>query len=293
MASADTDVYGLIATGVMRFADNANIPNHPGNADWQRYQTWLAAGHTPRPLQPDATYVWNGTAWVQDPTLAANKNNAGVQTQLDGDDKAAIRSMRSIVNTLARLSPAFPPPGNTDQSYLINNEQSAQTTRKNWQPPAALTLTDAKALKIERLRVQGLAYIQIGFIAQTFRWRSSQDQVIYMSLCGYLVSGEIMLADSKIHIWDYNGVERALSPLNAGKLAGAMQAWLYIAQQEYWVQVAKVNACTTSAQVDAIVWTTRFTTNSPWNADTGMPTLLPFDEQPPTDDEILSQVLWT
>jgi len=291
--AADFDTYGLLESGVRRFADSAHIPPADGNFDWQSYQAWLAEGHVPRPKQPDDVSVWDGGKWVQDPALVQEKNNRSVQAELEGDDRDAIRSTRSLVNTLARLSPAFQPPSNTDQAYLVSNEQAAQTARKNWQPPAAPTLAEAKGLKIEKLRVQGLAYIGIGFIAQTLRWRASVDQVTYMSYCGFLVSGEILLPDSKLHIWDYNGVERVLTPLNAGKLAGAMQAWLYLAQQEYWVQVAKVNASTTVAQIDAIVWTTKYTVNSPWNADAPFPQLQELPEQPPIEQEVLDQVLWT
>jgi hypothetical protein len=34
---------------VIRDADNAHIPNHSGNIDWQGYQAWLDAGNTPNP----------------------------------------------------------------------------------------------------------------------------------------------------------------------------------------------------------------------------------------------------
>lgn len=34
---------------IMRMTDNALIPADAGNADWQKYQQWLAAGNTPLP----------------------------------------------------------------------------------------------------------------------------------------------------------------------------------------------------------------------------------------------------
>jgi hypothetical protein len=39
-------------SSVIRDADAAWIPNEPLNADWQTYQTWLAAGNTPSPAAP-------------------------------------------------------------------------------------------------------------------------------------------------------------------------------------------------------------------------------------------------
>ena len=35
--------------GVKRVADNAYIPNDPGNRDWAEYQRWLADGNQPDP----------------------------------------------------------------------------------------------------------------------------------------------------------------------------------------------------------------------------------------------------
>jgi hypothetical protein len=221
-------------------------------------------------------------------------NNTPLIQQLDTTDKDSIRSLRNVVNTLARLSSVFPPTAGTDQAYLLNAEMSARNARKQLQPPAALSLPDAKAQKIERLRVQGLAYIGIGFIAQTIRWRSTQDQIIYINQCGFLVSGEILLGDGKVHIWDYTGVERALTPLNAGKLVGALNAWLYVAQKEFWGQAALVNACTTNAQVDAITWTTKYNASNLFNADTMTPVsvaaTLPAEE--PIPPEVLRMSDW-
>lgn len=37
---------------VLRFPDMGNIPNDPGNTDWQEFQKWLAAGNTPQPADP-------------------------------------------------------------------------------------------------------------------------------------------------------------------------------------------------------------------------------------------------
>lgn len=35
--------------GVIRTADNANIPPDVNNKDWQEYQAWLAVPNTPDP----------------------------------------------------------------------------------------------------------------------------------------------------------------------------------------------------------------------------------------------------
>lgn len=37
------------STGVIRTSDNALIPADADNADWRKYQQWLAAGNTPLP----------------------------------------------------------------------------------------------------------------------------------------------------------------------------------------------------------------------------------------------------
>lgn len=37
------------STSMIRMTDNALIPADAGNADWQKYQQWLAAGNTPQP----------------------------------------------------------------------------------------------------------------------------------------------------------------------------------------------------------------------------------------------------
>lgn len=50
--SPDNSIY---SGAVIRDADGASIPADPRNADWQKYQTWLAAANTPTtppPLTP-------------------------------------------------------------------------------------------------------------------------------------------------------------------------------------------------------------------------------------------------
>lgn len=270
--ASDFDTYGLIANGVMRFADNANIPNSVSNSDWQQYQTWLAAGHTPRPLQPGPTYTWNGAAWIEDISAAEAANNDALRQSLSTNDTDVVRSMRSVVTTMARLSPAFPPPPGTDRSYLLLSEQDAQSKRGQYKPPYGPTLAEAKALKIDQLRTQGLAYIQIGFIAQTWTWNtSSLEQMVYITLGGYLPQGNLLTADGKVHIWDASGAERALTPLNATKLAGALLQWTYLAQREFWQKVAQVNACQSVYDVYGVTWDPVYSPSNVFNADTYRP----------------------
>ena len=44
------DFYGQ-AQGVIRLSDGAFIPPDPENADWRRYQDWLADGGVPEPAE--------------------------------------------------------------------------------------------------------------------------------------------------------------------------------------------------------------------------------------------------
>jgi len=39
---------------VIRTRDQANIPNVPGNADWERYRVWRSLGREPDPFGPPA-----------------------------------------------------------------------------------------------------------------------------------------------------------------------------------------------------------------------------------------------
>lgn len=49
--------YTLTAGTTVIRDDSANIPNDPGNRDWQEYQDWLQAGNIPTPFTPPAPKV--------------------------------------------------------------------------------------------------------------------------------------------------------------------------------------------------------------------------------------------
>ena len=266
--TTDYDTYALASGGVVRLIDGAFIPADPDNADWQAYQLWVAEGNTPRPLSPGPSYVWNGSTWVEDPESAAEANNETLKQQLETNDAEVVRSMRSVVTAMARLTPVYPPPPGTDRAFLLSSEQDAQQKRAQYEPPDVPALDEAKAAKIEELRIQGLAYIQIGFIAQTWVWNtSSLEQIVYMTLGGYLPQGNLLTADGKVHIWDASGAERALTPLNATKLAGALLQWAYLVQREYWATVAQVKNCATIYEVNGITWNPVYSAANRFNAD--------------------------
>ena len=49
--------YKLLKSGVLRLADNANIPPTTDNMDWVRYLEWIAEGNTPDPADPEPVIV--------------------------------------------------------------------------------------------------------------------------------------------------------------------------------------------------------------------------------------------
>jgi len=42
---------GVIVEMIKRLSDNAFIPMHPDNTDYQEYLRWLEAGNTPEPAE--------------------------------------------------------------------------------------------------------------------------------------------------------------------------------------------------------------------------------------------------
>lgn len=240
-------------------------------------------GDIATPKRPDATYVWNGTAWVQDPALAQAAHNAPYQEQLNANDLDSMRSVRTLVVELAKVSLLYPPTFASERYYLITNESTATQARAQIEPPHVPTLDEAKAQRIFELRIQLFAYIRLGFIWSTFRWSCDvTDMIVYLSLAGYQVSGNLLTTDSRLHLWDANNAEHILTPLNAGKLAGALYQWLYLAQAEAQAKANEVKACTTVAQVQAVTWTGVYTNTSPYNADL-KPAQLPFPGEPPPE----------
>jgi hypothetical protein len=57
--------------GVVRDADAAFIPADAGNADWQAYQAWLAAGNTPNPAPSAPAAVPSCQLWQLQAVMSA------------------------------------------------------------------------------------------------------------------------------------------------------------------------------------------------------------------------------
>lgn len=102
------------STGVIRTSDNALIPADADNADWRKYQQWLAAGNTPLPadvpqvaelltrakdemraLRKPILDAVNGIGWrasMTGNTAVANEALALAQTLLDITADPALNS---------------------------------------------------------------------------------------------------------------------------------------------------------------------------------------------------------
>jgi hypothetical protein len=232
-------------------------------------------GDTVCTKRPGTTYLWNGSAWVEDPQLKQDAINAQAKANLDITDDDSLRCMRSILCEQARISQWTQPPLTTDQSYLLQREQQAGQLRAQIVPPATYTLAQSKIDRIALLTQQGAAYVQLGFISLTWPWGTKKVfDILFLTLAGYQVAP--LTGDGFVHLWDANSVERKLAPKDAGKLSGALYQWLYLAQKEYNAAIAAVNALTTVAAVQAYVWTTVYSVSNKFNADTYVaPTQLP------------------
>ncbi len=96
--------YTLIAnsTSVRRDLDGAIIPDDPGNADWQAYEAWLAAGNTPTPV-PAPTQA-QLVAALNAAASAACAFIVG-QTFPDPSHQTAFQNAAAIVNGNAGAAP--------------------------------------------------------------------------------------------------------------------------------------------------------------------------------------------
>jgi len=129
-------------------------------------------------------------------------------------------------------------------------------------------LANAKTRKIAQLRRQLEGYFYTGFIAQGFQWYTGPWGASQLNLAaGAGAYGTFLTPDHNAHLFDYNDIERVFTPANATKFAAALLHWYYTAYSEYMDKVAQVNACTTNAQVDAVAWTPKYSSQNPFNVD--------------------------
>lgn len=205
---------------------------------------------------------------IQDTSKVNQNNTIAALTTNDAD---SIRSIRKILCEEARVSQWTGGTLSPDRTRLLNNETQANNLRAQL-PVAPQTLNQAKLDRVALLRQQGQAYIQLGFIFQGYTWGCATTfDMGYMNLAGYLSAGNLLTSDSRIHLWDANGIERILTPLNAGKLAGALYQWLYLSQVEFHKCVNDVNALTKISDVKDYIWTTVYSASNLWNGDTWKP----------------------
>lgn len=102
--------YQLLAsnTGVLRTADNAYVPDDPGNRDWVTYQAWLKAGNTADPVpQPSTDDLWKEIRSKRDELLAACDWSVLPDSPLTSTDLATAKQYR---NTLRQIPQTYSDP---------------------------------------------------------------------------------------------------------------------------------------------------------------------------------------
>jgi hypothetical protein len=106
--------YQLTSTDatVIRTADQANIPNDPGNRDWVEYQKWLTAGGVPDPYVPVPDSLLdpapNPNERLNDGVKAAVETyNAKAPSQQPGPPQEMEARMLRLEETLKALCDAF------------------------------------------------------------------------------------------------------------------------------------------------------------------------------------------
>jgi len=105
---------------VIRLADGATIPAAPGNADWDAYLDWRAAGNSPEPAAPAPSLVPVSVSMRQ-------ARLALLQAGLLGQVSTAIAALPGIEGDAARIEWEFSP-----------------TVARDW--PLALAITTAIGL---------------------------------------------------------------------------------------------------------------------------------------------------
>jgi hypothetical protein len=87
------------ATVIQRDSDGAFIPADPGNADWQAYQAWLAAGNAPNPAPAAPVPVPSCLLWQLEAVCNAPPASLGFTPPTWAQVQAAVQTRNSAALT--------------------------------------------------------------------------------------------------------------------------------------------------------------------------------------------------